>query len=77
MMINYSKKYGGMTALFLLVLINAPLSLANNQPQKPKANLQPFRTERIQPKTPKSKSPIIVQPQASRRASQCIDNGVC
>lgn len=77
MMINNSKKYGGMTALFLLVLMNAPLSLADNLPKKPKANPQPLRLEHIQSKTWNSKSPIIVQPQASRRASQCFDNGVC
>lgn len=77
MMINHSKKYGWMTAFFLLILMNAPLSLANNQPKKPKTNPYPLRSEHIQPNTPKSKSPIIVQPQASRRASQCIDNGVC
>lgn len=77
MMNNYSKKYGWMTTLSLLVLMNVPLNIAYNQSKKPRTEQQPLSSQQVQPKTPRAKSQIIVQPQASRRASQCYDNGVC
>ena len=77
MMINYSKKYGWITALSILVLVNTPLDLAQSQQQKPLTFQEPLRIEPVEPQIPNLNSQIIVQPQASRRASQCYDNGVC
>ena len=77
MMINYSKKYGLMTALSMLVWVNMPLNLAQGQQQEPLIVQEPLTLESVKPQIPNLKSQIIVEPQASRRASQCYDNGVC
>lgn len=77
MMINYSKKYGLITALSMLVWMNMPLNLAQGQQQEPLTFQEPLTLEPVEPQIPNLKSQIIVEPQASRRASQCYDNGVC
>lgn len=77
MMINYSKKSAWIPALSILVLVNTPLNLAHSQEPEPLTFHEPLTLEPIVPKKPNLKSQIIVEPQASRRASECYDNGVC
>lgn len=77
MLTNLGKKYGWMMALSLLSVMNATPSLASPKGvTSPWVMTEPSTPEQIQPH-PFNLDSILSGPEASRRISECYDNGLC